>query len=134
MDFAPYQDENPEIERALSPPPRRSLSISPNLRSPKTSLNLPRPEIRNGYGNIGGSEDLEAGNVGAGLGASRVDEFSTSLGFGLGLEAAAAYLLLPPAAGVFLLLTEHKSDYVRLVCSISRDFGRNGDIDKMAND
>lgn len=27
-----------------------------------------------------------------------------------------AYVLLPPAAGVFLLITEHKSDYVRYVC------------------
>ena len=28
-------------------------------------------------------------------------------------EAMLAYLLLPPAGGVFLLLVEHKSDYVR---------------------
>lgn len=28
-------------------------------------------------------------------------------------EAAMAYILLPPAAGVLLLITEHKSDYVR---------------------
>ena len=28
-------------------------------------------------------------------------------------EAMLAYLLLPPAGGVFLLLMEHKSDYVR---------------------
>ena len=26
-----------------------------------------------------------------------------------------AYLLLPPAGGVFLLVVEHKSDYVRYV-------------------
>ena len=26
-----------------------------------------------------------------------------------------AYVLLPPAAGVLLLITEHKSDYVRFV-------------------
>jgi uncharacterized membrane protein len=31
------------------------------------------------------------------------------------IEAALAYLLLPPAGGVFLLLAEHKSDYVRYV-------------------
>ena len=36
-----------------------------------------------------------------------------------------AYVLLPPAGGVLLLITEHKSDYVRLVAprwklSISR--------------
>ncbi len=28
-----------------------------------------------------------------------------------------AYILLPPAGGVLLLLLEHKSDYVRLVSS-----------------
>jgi uncharacterized membrane protein len=28
-------------------------------------------------------------------------------------EAMLAYVLLPPAGGVFLLLVEHKSDYVR---------------------
>ena len=28
-------------------------------------------------------------------------------------EAVMAYVLLPPAGGVLLLITEHKSDYVR---------------------
>lgn len=41
------------------------------------------------------------------------DMFSTSLGLPLHIEAPLAYLLLPPAAGVVLLLFEHKSDYVR---------------------
>lgn len=31
----------------------------------------------------------------------------------LDYEACLAYLLLPPAGGVFLLIFEHKSDYVR---------------------
>ncbi len=31
----------------------------------------------------------------------------------LDYEAMLAYLLLPPAGGVFLLIAEHKSDYVR---------------------
>jgi uncharacterized membrane protein len=31
----------------------------------------------------------------------------------LDYEAMLAYLLLPPAGGVFLLIFEHKSDYVR---------------------
>lgn len=39
--------------------------------------------------------------------------FETSLGISLQLEACLAYLLLPPAGGVILLLFEHKSDYVR---------------------
>lgn len=39
--------------------------------------------------------------------------FETSLGISLQIEACLAYLLLPPAGGVILLLFEHKSDYVR---------------------
>lgn len=39
--------------------------------------------------------------------------FETSLGISLPVEACLAYLLLPPAGGVVLLLFEHKSDYVR---------------------
>lgn len=39
--------------------------------------------------------------------------FETSLGMPLRLEACLAYLLLPPAGGVVLLLFEQKSDYVR---------------------
>jgi len=39
--------------------------------------------------------------------------FTTSLGWRLDYEACLAYLLLPPAGGVFLLVMEHQSDYVR---------------------
>jgi len=39
--------------------------------------------------------------------------FETSLGLPLRVEACLAYLLLPPAGGMLLLLLEHKSDYVR---------------------
>ncbi|PLN79873.1 hypothetical protein BDW42DRAFT_186461 [Aspergillus taichungensis] len=50
--------------------------------------------------------DVESGrwNMGA---------FETSLPIRMDYEAMLAYLLLPPAGGVFLLLVEHKSDYVR---------------------
>lgn len=41
--------------------------------------------------------------------------FETSLPLRLDYEAMLAYLLLPPAGGVFLLVMEHKSDYVRYV-------------------
>lgn len=41
------------------------------------------------------------------------DVFETSLGFRMDVEAALAYVLLPPAGGVILLIFEHKSDYVR---------------------
>lgn len=42
-----------------------------------------------------------------------LEAFDTSLPLRLDYEAMLAYLLLPPAGGVFLLLVEHKSDYVR---------------------
>lgn len=41
--------------------------------------------------------------------------FETSLPLRLDHEAMLAYLLLPPAGGVLLLIMEHKSDYVRYV-------------------
>ncbi|KAL8778540.1 MAG: hypothetical protein Q9213_007369 [Squamulea squamosa] len=118
MDFAPYQDTAPESTRALSPPPRRSTSRSPNPKSPPTrstadsflSSSLPAPshfsdEPRGdsrGFGNT----DLEGAR-------SHINLFETSLPLRLDYEAMLAYLLLPPAGGVFLLLVEHKSDYVR---------------------
>lgn len=39
--------------------------------------------------------------------------FETRLGLRMDYEACLAYLLLPPAGGVLLLVLEHKSDYVR---------------------
>ena len=39
--------------------------------------------------------------------------FETSLGLPLHIEACLAYLVLPPAGGMLLLIFEHKSDYVR---------------------
>lgn len=39
--------------------------------------------------------------------------YETSLGLSLAIEAVLAYILLPPAGGMALLLFEHKSDYVR---------------------
>ncbi|KAL9047353.1 MAG: hypothetical protein Q9214_000050 [Letrouitia sp. 1 TL-2023] len=124
MDFAPYQDTAPENTRALSPPPRRSLSRSPNPKSPPpnssttdpfSSSNLPAPshfsdDPRGGRGANAtgfGNADLESG------GGLNVNLFETSLPLRLDYEACLAYLLLPPAGGVFLLVMEHKSDYVR---------------------
>jgi hypothetical protein len=108
MNFAPYQDQSPELERALSPPPLNGHRISPNLRSPRASADLPSPShfAGGGHGNTGYGRDLEGGHVSLGA-------FETSLPIRMDIEAALAYLLLPPAGGVFLLLTEHKSDYVR---------------------
>ena len=42
--------------------------------------------------------------------------FETRLGLRMDYEACLAYLLLPPAGGVLLLILEHRSDYVRSVC------------------
>jgi len=42
-----------------------------------------------------------------------LNEFETSLPIRLDYEACLAYLLLPPAGGVLLLVLEQKSDYVR---------------------
>jgi len=131
MDFAPYQDQSPETNRALSPPPaegRRSFSPggvrpqrvrSPPLQSPTHTPNpssnpwAPRSDPpaqafgSGGFGINGGlSNDLEAGR-------GRLNEFETSLPIRLDYEACLAYLLLPPAGGVFLLVMEQKSDYVR---------------------
>ncbi|KAJ5643726.1 uncharacterized protein N7484_006233 [Penicillium longicatenatum] len=108
MNFAPYEDESPEIERALSPPHPDTRIKSPNLRSPRASADLPSPSqfAGGGHGNTGFGRDLEGGHVSLGA-------FETSLPIRMDVEAALAYLLLPPAGGVFLLLAEHKSDYVR---------------------
>ena len=48
-------------------------------------------------------------------GRPNINLFETSLPVRLDYEAMLAYLLLPPAGGVFLLVVEHKSDYVRYV-------------------
>lgn len=42
-----------------------------------------------------------------------MDPFETRLGIRMDYEACLAYLALPPAGGVLLLVLEHKSDYVR---------------------
>lgn len=141
MNFAPYQDESPEIERALSPPVADAhRAKSPNYRSPRASppvagfadaSGLPSPSqfagasgpsSRGGHGHGHGNEnengrtsyfsgDVESGRGGrSGLGA-----FETSLPIRMDFEAMLAYILLPPAGGVLLLLFEHKSDYVRYV-------------------
>ncbi|KAK2765639.1 hypothetical protein FQN54_008493 [Arachnomyces sp. PD_36] len=122
MNFAPYQDQSPEIERALSPPPDGSRAKQPTVTSPRSSSpgqagspppGLPSPSHFGGedgrggsYGNSGFGRDTEGGRLSLGA-------FETSLPMRMDFEAMLAYLLLPPAGGVFLLLVEHKSDYVR---------------------
>lgn len=122
MNFAPYQDESPEIERAMSPA-LADRAKSPGLRSPRaspTAANYPGGALPSpnqfagvGRGNVNGGYERVVENGRFSLGA-----FETSLPIRLDYEAMLAYLLLPPAGGVFLLLFEHKSDYVRYVWAI----------------
>ncbi len=122
MDFAPYQDTTPESTRALSPPPpNRTSSPARNARSPPpnrpttdpfgAASSLPEPsrfsDEPRGHAGFGG-RDVEDGRLDVNL-------FETSLPIRLDYEAMLAYLLLPPAGGFFLLVMEHKSDYVRYV-------------------
>jgi len=120
MNFAPYQDASPEIERALSPPPNdarlsnangvRSPPPRPFSPSPRASSEVARQPRSNGF-----AGESYASNITA-RGRDRavdLEAFQTSLPMRLDYEAMLAYVLLPPAGGVFLLLAEHKSDYVR---------------------
>jgi uncharacterized membrane protein len=134
VNFAPYQSSPPESTRVASPP-LRSPTASPKLHQPKPQRNnssiadredpwaaarahrLPSPsqyadeeytDLENGqqndYLDNRGEAPIYTGNA---------NIFETSLGISLQLEAALAYLLLPPAGGVVLLIFEQKSDYVR---------------------
>ena len=123
MDFAPYQDTSPDTTRALSPPPKNRPTSPPSrsARSPPPqrpitdafgASTLPAPNHFSNHEpgrNVGFGGDIESG------GRLDVNLFETSLPLRLDYEACLAYLLLPPAGGVFLLLVEHKSDYVRYV-------------------
>lgn len=143
MDFAPYQDASPENTRAMSPPaggmrspmhsPRPSLSTNPSTRptpggrSASNALgtsalaSTPQQQQQNGgsggyFGSgVGrGSGDVERGGwISPGGGRENLDLFETRLGIRMDWEACLAYLLLPPAGGVVLLVVEHRSDYVR---------------------
>ncbi|GAM88014.1 hypothetical protein ANO11243_060430 [Dothideomycetidae sp. 11243] len=136
MNFAPYQSSPPESTRALSPPPRSppgspttrhkasggyfpsiadqtdpwASSRPARLPSPSNFTDTPPNGAQQGY------QDLEGQPQRGGLlpqqnGVGNV--FETSLGLRMDVEACLAYLLLPPAGGVVMLLFEHKSDYVR---------------------
>lgn len=125
--FAPYQDI-PETQRALSPP-----LTSPRIHSPRASIDRTRAITSTpsrtyeqhdyfGAGNDADEDrDVEriawtapqTSSTGFGRSRSDVDMFTTSLGWRLDYEAMFAYVLLPPCGGVFLLVMEHQSDYVR---------------------
>ena len=87
-----------ESGRVGSPPPRPG----PNSRAISEVQDLPHP---NSFANTVPTSQEQRGLP--------FDAFQTSLPIRLDYEAAIAYLFLPPAGGVFLLIFEHKSDYVR---------------------
>ncbi|KAF3938016.1 hypothetical protein ABW19_dt0209547 [Dactylella cylindrospora] len=111
-DWAPYQSTDPEAQRSTlrSPPPGASL-LSPRYDS---SHSNPWGESRS-YSPSNVIQPENAGPSTGGFGGNRefVNQFDTSLPLRMDVEAALAYLVLPPAGGVVLLLLEHNSDYVR---------------------
>ncbi|KAF1978358.1 hypothetical protein BU23DRAFT_563971 [Bimuria novae-zelandiae CBS 107.79] len=123
-DFAPYQDI-PETTRVLSPitSPRASLDRAHNTHS---TAGIASPTAQASYQQrdyFSGSpdEDVEeqrsrervAWNAPLGGPREDVDMFTTSIGLRMDYAACLAYLLLPPAGPVALLVFEHRSDYVR---------------------
>ena len=112
MEFAPYQADPPERQRALSPSPARRpapSSSSPPPRLPSSST------PSDPWGRAGAAEAQRLTTDGAHPHPSDLDAFETGLGLRLDVEAALAYVALPPAGGVALLLLETRSDYVRCV-------------------
>jgi hypothetical protein len=152
MNFAPYQDDSPEVERALSPPPfadpfnrtksppaqqqqqqqQQQRSTPPPQPKQAPPNHYAHPNTNNGYidysasssgfGNTPASDSpLYQQDYG---GRADLGAFDTSLPLRMDYEAMLAYILLPPAGGVALLLLEHKSDYVRYahtLCSYAPD-------------
>lgn len=111
MDFAPYQSSPPETGRSPTTSPRTSTdhtrAWSPFNPSPPP-LQHPQPQRSWQPSLPGAFPAADARREG-------VSEFDTSLGFRLDYEAVAAYVALPPLAGIVLLIAERNSDYVRYV-------------------
>ena len=108
-------------ERAISPPPRDRPSLdSPCVRSPPPQ-NKPGQLVGRAISSVqalpspsGFANDYFASPSVTGAERGRtLEAFETSLPMRVDHEAMLAYLLLPPAGGVFLLIFEHKCDYIR---------------------
>ncbi|TGO85088.1 hypothetical protein BPOR_0433g00090 [Botrytis porri] len=102
--FAPSTTPNPWARE------RERDGYFPTINTGDGYHDVESGRIGGGY-NVGGSV-----SGGAGYGGGSRDglhEFETSLPLRLDYEACLAYLLLPPAGGVLLLVLERKSDYVR---------------------
>ncbi|ATZ54915.1 hypothetical protein BCIN_11g02300 [Botrytis cinerea B05.10] len=103
--FAPSTTPNPWAQRE-----RERDGYFPTVNTGNGYQDVESGRVGGGY-NVGGSV-----SGGAGYGGGSRDglhEFETSLPLRLDYEACLAYLLLPPAGGVLLLVLERKSDYVR---------------------
>ncbi|KAF3919392.1 hypothetical protein ABW21_db0206402 [Orbilia brochopaga] len=121
-DWAPYQSTDPEAQRSVlrSPPPGSSFFGGNSSPPQQNNSHNPWGDSRSySPSNVIQPEDnavaSSSGAAATGFGSSRefVNQFETSLPIRLDVEAALAYILLPPAGGVLLLLLEHNSDYVR---------------------
>ncbi|KAF2724989.1 hypothetical protein K431DRAFT_116584 [Polychaeton citri CBS 116435] len=127
MNFAPYQSEDPESERAKSPPlrsptgsprpqpqrPQRNISAVAASEDPWAAARAQQLPSPSQYTDLEGGPGPANANSHGYTYTGDADIFETSLGFPLKIEACLAYLLLPPAGGVVLLIFEQKSDYVR---------------------
>jgi uncharacterized membrane protein len=90
-----------------SPPPQQR----PSAFGTRTISNVARLPYPDEFAN---PAPTRPSIVGADLERARnLEAFETSLPLRIDQEAVLAYLLLPPAGGVLLLILEHKSDYVR---------------------
>lgn len=134
---SPTASPKPNLQQQQRIQPQRNLSSVTDRDDPWAAARaqrLPSPsqyydDDDDAAGATGGYTDLESGQRGHNdyIGQSAVQGsgvqgitytgsgniFETSLNIPLPIEACLAYLLLPPAGGMVLLLFEHKSDYVR---------------------
>lgn len=91
--------------RVRSPPPQNRPTQGVT-RAISDVQSLPPPSSFSNDGLLSGSLSREERG-------QNLEAFQSSLPMRLDHEAMLAYLLLPPAGGVLLLILEHKSDYVR---------------------
>lgn len=120
--FAPYQDTAPDIVRSFSPPLTKSPSPRPQIPKIAASALSPpsSPSYQNDIAYFNPERAWERStpaqvesSTGFWRSRSAIDLYETSLGIRLDWEACLAYLGLPPAGPVALLMFEHRSDYVR---------------------
>ncbi|KAF2860266.1 hypothetical protein K470DRAFT_258025 [Piedraia hortae CBS 480.64] len=121
LNFAPYQS-SPEPDSPQHT--QNSSTEDPWAAARAQPLPLPsryHDSLSSGYSSIDGVgretaySDLEPGSLPSTYygSSSNAKIYNPSLPLPLGVEAALAYLLFPPAGAIVLLLFERKSDYVR---------------------